>query len=73
MAFQRTEIPRLTVCRLCGYVACTCAFQKAHAETCQRRLACLDTSPTPCKPHDVFACADCNPCTCAAVERSAAE
>lgn len=76
MAWERVEIPKLQACRRCGYVACVCTFKAEHAETCQRRRACLDDHPTPCKAHDIYACADCFPCDCkaaGALERSAAE
>lgn len=73
MALQRTEIPKLGMCRACGYVACICAFKVAHPEGCGRRRAVLDGSPKPCGPHGRFACEACNPCTCAAASRSAAE
>lgn len=73
MAFERTEIPKLSMCRACGYVACVCQFRKDHPEGCGRRRAVLDEHPVPCKTHGTYACDACHPCTCAAPTRSAAE
>ncbi len=66
MALPRVEIPKLAMCRGCGYVACCCDFKKAHPEGCGRRRAVLDEHPVPCGSHGVYACELCNPCTCAA-------
>lgn len=64
MSYERATIARAEACGRCDYVACICEFKRAHASTCKRRLAVLDTSPRPCVPHSMFACEVCHPCTC---------
>ena len=64
MSFERHTIARAEACERCEYVACVCEFRRAHATTCKRRLAVLDTKPRPCEPHASFACEVCHPCTC---------
>lgn len=58
--------PKLRECDACGYALCICPVL-GHAEACAFRRTVLNPHPTECAPHQVVACATCNPCDCGVV------